>query len=136
MLTASADSRLAAISNDVRVRVEASRKRLMTVLPRSVGTFLIGRSLISRNRSPRAITVSSSGAERGSIPRRWRGPNVLMARRSRSTTRSVSPRSDSITRTDSAAVVCTVMPTTSGWIGSSRHPRSTSAASFTARGRP
>ena len=58
------------------------------------------------------------------------------ARRSRRTTRSPSPRSDSITRTDSLAVVSTTTPTTSGWIGSSRRPRSTSAASLTARGRP
>jgi len=43
MLMTSADSRFPAISNDVRVRVDASKKRLMTVLPRSVGTFLIGR---------------------------------------------------------------------------------------------
>jgi len=43
MLTTSAERRFPAISNDVRVRVDASKKRLMTVLPRSVGTFLIGR---------------------------------------------------------------------------------------------
>src|SRR5262245_19312506 len=41
--TTSADKRFPAISNDVRVRVEASKKRLMIVLPRSVGTFLMGR---------------------------------------------------------------------------------------------
>ena len=38
-LIASADKRFAAISKLVRVRVEASKKRLMTVFPRSVGTF-------------------------------------------------------------------------------------------------
>ena len=43
MLMASADRRFAAISNDVRVRVVGSRNRLMTVLPRSVGTFLMSR---------------------------------------------------------------------------------------------
>src|SRR5215471_20435332 len=43
ILTTSADSRLPAISKDVRVRVEASKKRLMTVFPRRVGTFLMGR---------------------------------------------------------------------------------------------
>src|SRR5215468_2585236 len=51
MLMASAERRLAAISNEVRVRVDASRKRLMTVLPRRVGTFLIGRVEISRKDS-------------------------------------------------------------------------------------
>jgi hypothetical protein len=35
----SADSRLAASSNDVRVRVESSKNRLTTVRPRSVGSF-------------------------------------------------------------------------------------------------
>ena len=42
MFTTSAESRFPAISNDVRVRVDASKKRLMTVFPRSVGTFLMG----------------------------------------------------------------------------------------------
>src|SRR5947199_10301484 len=41
--TTSAESRFAAISNDVRVRVDASKKRLMIVLPRNVGTFFMGR---------------------------------------------------------------------------------------------
>src|SRR5215475_13028571 len=51
ILMASALRRLAAISNDVRVRVEASKNRLMTDLPRNVGTFLIGRVEISRKDS-------------------------------------------------------------------------------------
>jgi hypothetical protein len=38
--TASADKRLAAISKEVLVRVDGSKKRLMTVRPRSAGTFL------------------------------------------------------------------------------------------------
>ncbi len=49
MLMTSAERRLPAISKEVRVRVEASKKRLMTVRPRRVGTFLISRSEISRN---------------------------------------------------------------------------------------
>ena len=40
----SADSRLAAISKVVRVRVEFSKNRLNTLLPRSSGTFLTSRS--------------------------------------------------------------------------------------------
>src|SRR5213076_783803 len=51
MLTVSADRRLAAISNDVRVRVDGSKKRLITVRPRNAGTFLISRFEISRNES-------------------------------------------------------------------------------------
>ena len=52
MLIASADSRLAASSNDVRVRVEFSKNRLITVRPRSDASFLIGSSPIGQNRSP------------------------------------------------------------------------------------
>ena len=43
MFSVSALSRFSAISNEVRVRVLGSKNRLTTVLPRSVGTFLIGR---------------------------------------------------------------------------------------------
>jgi len=51
MLSESALSRFSAISNDVRVRVLGSKNRLMTVLPRSAGTFLIGGSdLLHRHR--------------------------------------------------------------------------------------
>src|ERR1700741_182263 len=44
-LITSADRRLAAISNVVRVRVEGSKNRLKTLLPRSSGTFLTSRSV-------------------------------------------------------------------------------------------
>ena len=47
MLSVSALRRFSAISNDVRVRVLGSKNRLTTVLPRSAGTFLIGREPIS-----------------------------------------------------------------------------------------
>ena len=43
-LMTSAESRLAAASKEMRVRVESSKKRLTTVRPRSVGSFLTGRS--------------------------------------------------------------------------------------------
>ena len=49
--TVSADSRFSANSNEIRVRVDASKNRLTIVAPRSVGTFLIARSLISLNGS-------------------------------------------------------------------------------------
>src|ERR1700704_4776754 len=48
-LMTSAERRLAAISNVVRVRVLFSKKRLNTVLPRSSGTFLTSRSAIDTN---------------------------------------------------------------------------------------
>src|SRR5690349_1437875 len=44
-LMTSAERRLAAISNVVRVRVEGSKKRLKTLLPRSSGTFFTSRSV-------------------------------------------------------------------------------------------
>ena len=47
-LMTSADSRLAAASNEIRVRVESSKNRLTTVRPRSAGSFLIGRSASGR----------------------------------------------------------------------------------------
>jgi hypothetical protein len=50
-LTVSADSRFSANSKEMRVRVDASKNRLTIVCPRSAGTFLIGRSLISLNGS-------------------------------------------------------------------------------------
>src|SRR5919112_3992228 len=49
--TVSADSLFSANSKDMRVRVEASKKRLTIVLPRSAGTFLMARSLTSLNGS-------------------------------------------------------------------------------------
>src|SRR5438094_2528593 len=42
IFTTSADRRFPAISNEVLVRVDASKNRLIIVLPRSVGTFLMG----------------------------------------------------------------------------------------------
>src|SRR5205809_2023336 len=44
-LITSADRRLAAISNVVRVRVEGSKNRLKTLLPRRSGTFFTSRSV-------------------------------------------------------------------------------------------
>src|SRR4051812_47500225 len=44
-LITSADSRLAAISNVVRVRVDGSKKRFKTLLPRRIGTFFTSRSV-------------------------------------------------------------------------------------------
>ena len=43
----SADNRLAAVSKLSRVRVESSKKRLTTVLPRRAGTFGMARALTS-----------------------------------------------------------------------------------------
>src|ERR1051325_9596737 len=50
-LMTSAERRLAAISNVVRARVEGSKKRLNTLLPRSSGTFFTSRSVTPANDS-------------------------------------------------------------------------------------
>ena len=70
MLTASADRRFAAISNEVRVRVEGSKKRFITVLPRRAGTFLIDREETSLNDSAVSRIVSISSTESSLTPRR------------------------------------------------------------------
>src|SRR5688500_357133 len=72
ILTASADSRFAASSNDVRVRVEFSKKRFITVLPRRVGTFLISRVLISRKFSAVSKIPLISASVRLRMPSRSR----------------------------------------------------------------
>ncbi len=61
-VTTSADSRLAAISKVVRVRVEASKNSSTTVLPRSSGTFLTLRAPTSTSES--ASVNSSSRVSR------------------------------------------------------------------------
>ncbi len=48
-LMTSAESRLAAISKVVRVRVEPSKKTLKIDLPRRIGTFFTSRSLTETN---------------------------------------------------------------------------------------
>src|ERR1044071_9564510 len=69
-LSVSAERRFSAISNDTRVRVDASMKRLMTSCPRNAGTFFTGRSLTSLNPSAVSRISSISSGVRGSMPRR------------------------------------------------------------------
>ena len=69
ILKVSALIRLAAISKDKRVRVEGSKKRLMMVRPRSVGTFLMGRAEISLKESAVLRIYAISSVESCSIPR-------------------------------------------------------------------
>jgi hypothetical protein len=68
--TVSADSRFSANSKEMRVRVDASKNRLTIVEPRSVGTFLIARSLISLNGSAVSRMRRIWSLERCSSPRR------------------------------------------------------------------
>src|SRR6266496_4272734 len=70
-LITSAESRLAAISKVVRVRVEFSKNRLKTERPRSSGTFFTSRSEIDANGTAvsRMPTITSAG--RSSSVSRW-----------------------------------------------------------------
>jgi len=70
MLMASAERRLAAISKDVRVRVEDSKKRLMTVRPRRAGTFFISRRETSRKVSAVSSRCVISPASSSRMPSR------------------------------------------------------------------
>src|SRR5688572_23780513 len=63
-LMTSAESRLAAISKVVRVRVEGSKNRLNTLLPRRSGTFFTSRSVTPAKDS--AVSRISSSTSRGS----------------------------------------------------------------------
>ena len=71
-LTASALRRFSAISKEMRVLVLASKKKLMMVLPRRMGTFLISRVEISFMFAAVSRTSPISGAVSPSIPRRCR----------------------------------------------------------------
>ena len=66
----SADSHFSAVSKEKRVRVDASKKRLTTIRPRSAGTFLIARSPIDRIDSAVSRMSEISSGARVSIPRR------------------------------------------------------------------
>src|SRR6266850_8304787 len=69
-LMTSAESRLAAISNVVRVRVEGSKKRLNTLLPRRSGTFFTSRSVTPANDSAVSRIWTRISRGRPSIERR------------------------------------------------------------------
>lgn len=70
MFTASAERRFAASSKEVRVRVEASKKRLITVLPRRAGTFLIDLADTSLNDSAVSRIVVISSTDNSLVPKR------------------------------------------------------------------
>src|SRR5437868_2942073 len=70
MLITSALNRNAANSNDVRVRVLGSTKKLTKVFPRRAGTFLISRVPTSLNASAVSKTKLISSAESSRSPSR------------------------------------------------------------------
>src|SRR5688572_77088 len=69
-LMTSAERRFAAISKVVRVRVEGSKKRLNTLLPRSSGTFFTSRSVTPAKDSAVSRICSSTSRGRPSMDRR------------------------------------------------------------------
>src|SRR5260221_12316695 len=74
-LMTSADRRLAAISNVVRVRVEGSKNRLKTLLPRRIGTFFTSRSVTPANDSAVSRIWVRISRGRPSVGRRcWSSP--------------------------------------------------------------
>ncbi len=71
-LITSAESRFSAASKEIRVRVESSKKRLQTVRPRSVGSFLIGRSATRAISSAVSRISTASSRVRSAAEMRWR----------------------------------------------------------------
>jgi hypothetical protein len=70
MLTASAESRLAASSKEVLVLVLGSTKKLTILLPLKVGTFLMARVETSRNEWAVSKIKFISSLERSLMPKR------------------------------------------------------------------
>ena len=144
-LMTSADSRFAAISKVVRVRVELSKNRLNTALPRRSGTFLTSRSPIEANGSAVSridtIVVGRQAFERQQVDEAPVGaelgvPRAVHGLSAGSTESTKCPPSDFDSTIESARAQATRAPTYVGSIGSSRPPRSTSTASSIAFGRP
>src|SRR6202165_1739821 len=79
ILMTSADRRLAAISNVVRVRVLFSKKRLNTVLPRSSGTFLTSRSAIDTKGTAVSRVRSMISAGNPASVSRWCSSPALLS---------------------------------------------------------
>jgi hypothetical protein len=69
-LITSADSRLAAASNEILVLVESSKNRFTTVRPRRVGSFLIGRSATRASSSAVSRTRRASSRLRSAAEMR------------------------------------------------------------------
>ena len=78
-LMTSADSRVAAISKVVRVRVEFSKNRLNTLLPRSSGTFLTSRSLTLTKLDAVSRMWVRMSRGRPSIDSRWISSPFLLS---------------------------------------------------------
>src|SRR5262245_56381666 len=78
-LMTSAESRLAAISKVVRVRVEGSKNRLNTLLPRNSGTFFTSRSVTPTNDSAVSRICTRISRGRPSIDSRCCSPPRVLS---------------------------------------------------------
>src|SRR6266850_1946224 len=77
-LMTTADKRFAAISNVVRVRVEASKNRLNTDLPRRSGTFFTSRSVTPmKDAAVSRICTRTSRGKPSIVSRCWSAPSPL-----------------------------------------------------------
>ena len=125
----SADSRLAAVSKESRVRVDSSKNRVATTLPRRVGTLGTERRSTSAKASATRRTSAMPSAPEV-------GHREQVRRAGHLSSRVPIQTPSSPTSTISSRRVGRFLPTKSGRMGSSRWPRSTMTASWTARARP
>ena len=106
-LITSADNRFAALSKEIRVLVESSKKRFTTVRPRKVGSFFIGPSEIFANSFAVSRISIASCALRSLIDSKCLiiyAPAII-------STQSLPSISSSETFTDSLAAVGIFFPT-------------------------
>lgn len=118
-LMTSAESRFAAASNEMRVRVESSKKRLTTVLPRRVGSFFTSRFCTSAMSSAMSSSAIASARPRSLVEQVLHG--VLPSGRTDSmATRSSPSVSTRRTLIRSLRLLGRFLPTKSARMGSSR----------------
>ena len=136
-LITSADSRFAAISNVVRVRVEFSKKRLNTDLPRSSGTFFTSRSAIDTNGTAvsrmRDDDLGGQALERQQMGELAVGVELRVTHRPTSVASTSLPSAARDSTIERLRATASRAPAYVASIGSSRPPRSTSTASSIAR---
>jgi hypothetical protein len=132
------DSRLAAISKVVRVRVLFSKNRLNTLLPRSSGTFFTSRSLTLRKVPAVSRICVTTARGRPSIDSRWISSPWALSwglrlRKHQHVRRGLHGEAEAAGRRRASDRRCSAGRHDGrgegGWMGNSRPPRSTSTAS-------
>ena len=141
-LMTSAERRLAAISKVVRVRVEFSKNRLNTLLPRSSGTFFTSRSATSVKGAARSRMPVRISRGRPSRVSRWISSPLALSCGLRVRSffarpgRPVRRRRGAPARASGWPAASAFRRSSVAAIGSSRPPRSTSTARSMRAGRP